>query len=309
MPRFFFIFFWNIFFLHCLSLCAKNFQERFSRQPQSFIERCFHVAFFSKEIDVADRRLFFGFSLGIDPEEKHFAGTTRCPLWVHLLRKLDHPQGDRKRKDVLKKDEVPWCLCCWQSNSTGHSETPSVRLDTEVLMSPFFNIEILFPVNIYWKDDPDGNLAISCLNLCCDSGCRKRAGCRTCIFSRGSRAVLTIALAVVFLKTFLLQCRRTQAQQQLRQLKEELLSQDISLWVMLLWSIAEVLQENKGVLMLQLFFLGFKWQKHPLKGNEQSFMKLRRSRCRGKLFKTKKMNLKSERCVDNKLIVSFIRLP
>ena len=62
-------------------------------------------------------------------------------------------------------------------------------------------------------------------------------------------------------------------------------------------------------LMLQVFFLGFKWQKHPLKGNEQSFMKLRRSRCRGKLFKTKKMNLKSERCVDNKLIVSFIRLP
>ena len=38
------------------------------------------------------------------------------------------------------------------------------------------------------------------LNLCCDSGCRKRAGCRTCIFSRGSRAVLIFTLAVVILK-------------------------------------------------------------------------------------------------------------
>ena len=27
--------------------------------------------------------------------------------FMSRLRKLDHPQGDRKRKDVLKKDEVP----------------------------------------------------------------------------------------------------------------------------------------------------------------------------------------------------------
>ena len=43
-----------------------------------------------------------------------------------------------------------------------------------------------------------GNSAILSLNLRCDPGCRKRAGCRTCILSRGSRAVLTFTLFVFF---------------------------------------------------------------------------------------------------------------
>ena len=51
-----------------------------------------------------------------------------------------------------------------------------------------------------WSRWQFGNSAISSLNLSCDSGGRKRAGCRTCVFSRGSRAVLTISVAVVFLK-------------------------------------------------------------------------------------------------------------
>ena len=46
----------------------------------------------------------------------------------------------------------------------------------------------------------DKMIQMAILNLCCDSGCRKRAGCRTCIFSRGCRAVLTFTLAVVILK-------------------------------------------------------------------------------------------------------------
>ena len=51
-----------------------------------------------------------------------------------------------------------------------------------------------------WSRWQFGISAISRLNLCRDSGCRKRAGCRTCIFSRGCRAVLTFTLAGVFLK-------------------------------------------------------------------------------------------------------------
>ena len=47
-------------------------------------------------------------------------------------------------------------------------------------------------------------------------------------------------------------------------------------------------RKTNEFLMLQVFFLGLKWQKHPVKGNEQSFMKLHRSWCRGKLFKTQK---------------------
>ena len=44
--------------------------------------------------------------------------------------------------------------------------------------------------------------------------------------------------------------------------------------------------------ILQVFSLGFKWQKHPLKGNEQSFMKLQKSRCRRKLSKPEKIGQK-----------------
>ena len=43
-----------------------------------------------------------------------------------------------------------------------------------------------------WSRLQFGNSAILSLNFCFDPGCRKRAGCRTCIFSRGSRAVLTL---------------------------------------------------------------------------------------------------------------------
>ena len=42
-------------------------------------------------------------------------------------------------------------------------------------------------------------IQMAILNLRCDSGCRKRAGCRTCILSRGSRAVLTFTLFAFFL--------------------------------------------------------------------------------------------------------------
>ena len=145
-------------------------------------------------------------------------------------------------------------------------------------------------------------IQMAILNLCRDSGCRKRAGCRTCIFSRGSRAVLTFTLAVVFLKVkFVVAVLQNTGTTAAETAEGGVAVSGYQIASTAFYGVAEALQENKGVLMLQVFFLGFKWQKHPLKGNEQSFMKLQSSRCREKLFKTQKNRPK--RCFDNKLIV------
>ena len=82
---------------------------------------------------------------------------------------------------------------CWQqAHSLDHQTSIAVK-------RRWCRPSVIFRFFFLWRYfDKMSQMAI--LNLCCDSGCRKRAGCRTCIFSRGSRAVLTFTLAVVILK-------------------------------------------------------------------------------------------------------------
>ena len=89
---------------------------------------------------------------------------------------------------------------CWQqAHSLDHQTSIAMkrRWCRPSVILRFFSCEDALK---RWSRWQFGISAISRLNLCCDSGCRKTAGCRTCIFSRGSRAVLTFTLAVVILK-------------------------------------------------------------------------------------------------------------